>query len=60
MMVPGRNDEVILKSGAAGVRRLLHCMSPLWHEAAFRCGANVWPLLEVERTLGARRGHVDR
>jgi hypothetical protein len=24
----------------------------LWHKAAFRCGANVWSLLEVKRTSG--------
>ena len=30
-----------------------------WHLATFCCGANVWTLLEVKRTLRARRGRVD-
>jgi hypothetical protein len=30
-----------------------------WHLSSFRCGANVWTLLEVNRTSRARRERVD-
>src|SRR5262249_1613702 len=30
-----------------------------WHEAAFRCGANVWTLLEAKRTCREGGQHVD-
>src|SRR5215471_3042205 len=43
------------KQGAWSARRTVHLSANVrfWHEAAVRCGANVWTLLEAKRKAAA-------
>ena len=52
----GEGDQV--RQDQTGVRRL-RASDPRWGTGSFRCGADVWMLLEVKRTLPARHGRVD-
>ena len=52
----GEGDQV--RQYQTGVRRS-RASDRRWGTWSFRCGADVWTLLEVKRTLAARHGRVD-
>jgi hypothetical protein len=53
----GEGDQI--REYQTGVRCLRASDRRWGHTGSFRCGANVWTLLEVKRTLAARHGRVD-